>query len=319
MNRNEFIRNSVYGAGGLVVSSWLSIKNSLMMNEGIYRFRIGDFQAFLLHDMQFIYKGADFFSNIPPEEAALALKEYGHTMDKIPSPYVSLLLINGEHKILIDTGLGFRSEPMEFKGAKVPIQGQARSLLQTCGVSEADITDLVLTHFHPDHLGGVCDEELEPIFPNARYLVHQKEWDYWYSSQSDHENPLFRVFIQENIDPIKNRNLHLIHHAEEEIIPGIHAIKVPGHTPGQIALKIASKGEQLLFISDVWLHPLQIRHLDWETTFDLDHGLAKKSRINMLELAYRDNIQVQSFHFDFPGLGYIDRTTSGWNWVPNII
>lgn len=285
------------------------------MNDHIHQFQIGDFQAFLLHDMQFTYKGPDFFSNVEPDHAAKGLERYHHTMEHIPSPYVSLLLVKEEQKILIDTGLGFRQEPMEFKGVKFPIKGRLRSLLKETGVGEEEITGVILTHLHPDHIGGVCDENAQPVFPKAKYYIHQHEWDYWYRSGADQENPLFKIFIEQNIHPIKNSDLTLIKQDEFEITPGIQSFKVPGHTPGQLALQIESLGEKLLFISDVWLHPLHIEYIDWQTNYDKDHGLAKKSRVQMLELAYRENMLVQSFHFAFPGLGKIDKTNSGWKWV----
>jgi glyoxylase-like metal-dependent hydrolase (beta-lactamase superfamily II) len=286
----------------------------MAMDSDIAKFQIGDFQARLLRDMMFSYKGHDYFINADPAQAEKELIKFGQTMDKIPSPFISLLLIRGNQKILIDTGVGFKKDPMDFKGVQVEFKGISRSLLEESDTKPEEISNLILTHFHPDHIGGVCDEHLNPIYPNAKYILHQAEYDYWYGQKADLENPLFKLFIQQNIDPIRHLDMLLINQNHQEIVAGLHAIKIPGHTPGQIALRVESNGEKLLYISDAWLHPLHIKHLDWQTSYDLDHELAKKSRIKMLELAYQESMLIQSFHFDFPGLGHIDKTSSGWHW-----
>lgn len=169
---------------------------------------------------------------------------------------------------------------------------------------------------HPDHIGGVCDEHLQPIFSSANHYIHEHEWNYWYGAAGEGENPFFKSFVQQNIDPLRKERLKMIAQDEVELLPGIVTIKVPGHTPGQIAVRIESKGQKLLFISDVWIHPLHIVHTDWQTSYDLDHDFAKKSRLRMLEMAHQENMLVQSFHFEFPGLGRIDKQKKNWNWVP---
>jgi glyoxylase-like metal-dependent hydrolase (beta-lactamase superfamily II) len=99
-----------------------------------------------------------------------------------------------------------------------------------------------------------------------------------------------------------------------EVLPGIQAVKADGHTPGQIALTIHSKKEHLLYISDAFLHPLHIERIDWQTNYDLDHAKAKQSRLKLLNLAYKDNMLVSAFHFEFPGLGRVDKINQNWTW-----
>jgi glyoxylase-like metal-dependent hydrolase (beta-lactamase superfamily II) len=284
------------------------------MQPHIKSFSIGEFQAFLFRDMMWNYKGSDYFFNAL-DKAEEALRIYDQTMQEIPSPFVCLLLIKGDEKILIDTGLGFRSEPMEFRGMRLPFYGKTLQLFDEISIDPATITHVILTHFHPDHIGGVCNENGDPNFPHAQYILHQDEWDYWFGSQSQHENPLFHVLIEQNINPIRDLDIRMIKKEADQIFSGINAFQVPGHTPGQIAISITSNAESLLFVSDVWLHPLHIEHLDWKTNYDQHHELARKSRINMLEVAHNNQMKVQSFHFNWPGLGYVDKVESGWKWV----
>ena len=99
-----------------------------------------------------------------------------------------------------------------------------------------------------------------------------------------------------------------------EIIPGIQCVKAGGHTPGQMALIIKQETNPFMYISDAFLHPLHIENIDWQTNYDLDHKKAKKTRIKLLELAYKEHMLINAFHFDFPGLGRIDKLKNNWIW-----
>lgn len=173
---------------------------------------------------------------------------------------------------------------------------------------------MIITHFHPDHIGGIFSEKGNLNFPNARFHMHEEEWSYWHSSQSGNQPEMFKYFNEKNISSLKNLNLHLFNGDFVSLLPGITAVKTDGHTPGQIALNIHSDHEHLLYISDAFLHPLHIEQLDWQTNYDLDHQKAKNSRIKLLELAHKENMLVNAFHFDFPGLGRIDKFENNWIW-----
>jgi glyoxylase-like metal-dependent hydrolase (beta-lactamase superfamily II) len=186
--------------------------------------------------------------------------------------------------------------------------------LQQENIKKEDITDVIITHFHPDHIGGIFGDDEKLNFPNARFHMHEDEWNYWHSSQSDNQPGQFKYFIEKNITKLKNLNLHLVNRDSDDLLPGIMTFKVDGHTPGQLALIIHSDKKHLLYISDAFLHPLHIERLDWQTNYDLDHDKAKQSRMKLLEIAYKDNMIVNAFHFDFPGLGRVDKNGNNWTW-----
>ena len=187
-------------------------------------------------------------------------------------------------------------------------------MLQQENITKEDITDVIITHFHPDHIGGIFSHDGKLNFPNARFHTHEDEWNYWHSSQSDNQPALFKYFIEKNITLLKNLNLNLFKGEFVNLLPGITAIKTDGHTPGQIALDIQSGNAHMLYISDAFLHPLHMERLDWQTNYDWDHQKAKQSRIKLLELAYKDNMLVNAFHFNFPGLGRIEKSGNTWAW-----
>lgn len=205
-----------------------------------------------------------------------------------------------DKKIRIDTGIDFFEKPLIFRGNSYLFEGRLQHLLRQENIRKEDITDVVITHFHPDHVGGLFAEDGKLNFPNAQFHIHEDEWNYWHSSQSDNQPELFKYFIQKNILPLKTLNLNLVKGDFVDMLPGVTAVKDDGHTPGQIGLVIRSEKEHLLYISDAFLHPLHIDKLDWQTNYDLDCVKAKQSRVKLLELAYKDNMLVDAFHFDFP-------------------
>ncbi len=285
------------------------------MNPTIETFSIGKFKCTLFCDLVFTYESKQFFVNIEDEELKQALLPYGDDHTVIKSPFVSLLLERDDEKILIDTGLGHMQETVEFQGQPMKFQGALPKLLSEEGIDTSAITHVVMTHFHPDHIGGVCLPDKSLAFPEATYMGHEDEWNFWMSDRVEALPSIFKFFNDYNIKPLVDGPLQLLTKKEEEILPGITSILAPGHTPGQLALHIESEGEKLLYISDVWLHPLHIQHLNWRTIHDMDHEVARKSRMAMLELAYAEDMLVQSFHFPFPGMGRVDKTGNGWRWV----
>jgi glyoxylase-like metal-dependent hydrolase (beta-lactamase superfamily II) len=296
------------------VNPFTTADTTINMNAELVRLNIGEFRCTILRDMLFKYLAKDFFINANQDEVNAALIKHNGTPDNIPSPFIALLLQKGDKKILVDTGIGFSDKPIVFRGASHQFKGRLQQLLLQENIKKEDITDVVLTHLHPDHIGGIHSEHEQVSFPNARFHIHEDEWNYWHSAQSANQPGMFHFFIERNITALKSKDLHLVKGDFVELLPGITALKADGHTPGQIALNIHSGKEHLLYISDAFLHPLHIERLDWQTNYDLDHGKAKQSRIKLLELAYKDNMLVNAFHFDFPGLGRINKRRSKWMW-----
>jgi glyoxylase-like metal-dependent hydrolase (beta-lactamase superfamily II) len=296
------------------VNAFNFFNTSLFMDDEIFKTKVGTFQCTIFRDLMFKYQAKDYFINASPEELEPSLRKFHISRDNIPSPFIAILLQQDDKKILIDTGMGFSEKPLEFRGNSYVLKGRLQQLLKLENIKAEDITDVIVTHFHPDHIGGIFTEANKLNFPNARFHIHEDEWSYWHSSLSDNQPALFKHFIEKNITPLKNINLNLFKGDFVNILPGITAVKAEGHTAGQIALIIHSRKEHLLYISDAFLHPIHIERLDWQTNYDLDHQKALQSRRKLLGLAYKENMLINAFHFDFPGLGHIDKSRTGWMW-----
>ncbi len=191
--------------------------------------------------------------------------------------------------------------------------------LQAGGIAPGDIDMVILTHGHPDHIGGNTDAEGKPAFPKARYVMWKDEWRFWTSGQAEatldeHVKDVLIEFARKNLPPIQGQ-LDLVDH-ETEIVPGIHALAAPGHTPGHMALAISSQGEQLLCISDALLHPIHLEQPEWHAVIDFAPHEVVATRRQLLNRAAAEKALVLAFHFPFPGLGHVAQMGEGWLWQP---
>jgi len=236
------------------------------------------------------------------------------------TPYTCLYIDTGEHRVLVDTGAG---DLGEHAAQVFPVLDHSTSVtaclpenLRASGVEPSEIDTLVITHAHPDHVGGTLNETGELVFSNARYFISREEWDFWNSDTATTKAPPFMVeTARRNLEPLKER-LTLPEDASE-IVPGVRAVATAGHTPGHIALSIASDGERLLHVSDAVLYPLHLEHPKWTPVFDILPEPASASKNRIFDLAAEESALVFAHHFPpFPNLGYVRKQEQGWRWQP---
>jgi glyoxylase-like metal-dependent hydrolase (beta-lactamase superfamily II) len=211
--------------------------------------------------------------------------------------------------VLVDTGAD----------GLAPSTGKLVQNLKAVGIAPEHIDTVILTHGHPDHIGGNTDSEGKLTFPDARYVMWKGEWDFWTSGQAEtkldeHVRERQLKFARKNLPPIQGR-LKLVDR-ETEITPGIRALAAPGHTPGQMALAISSRGKQLLCVSDVVLHPIHLEQPEWCAGTDFSPQQVVATRRRLLKRAATQSALVLAFHFPFPGLGHVMRKGEAWQWQP---
>lgn len=267
------------------------------------RFKVGEFELTVIQDLPGALDPNIFGVNAGEGEIAALLQANNIPVGETISGSFNVTLLNtGDSLALLDTGLSAQNG------------GKLMATLDLLGVKPEDIDSVVLSHFHPDHVNGVSDGSAVS-FPNAMYYFPQPEWDFLQGVEGNDTVTNATTRMQ----PVMAADQLQFYAAEAEIIPGVQAVAAYGHSPGHMALLVASGGSQLLNIVDAAIQPvLSLQRPDWFAAFDADGPMASESRKALLGRAADEQIQVFGYHFAFPGVGYVMRDGDGFRFNPLI-
>ncbi|MEO0831485.1 MAG: MBL fold metallo-hydrolase, partial [Pseudomonadota bacterium] len=177
---------------------------------------------------------------------------------------------------------------------------------------------LLVTHLHPDHVGGRVGETSVAL-PNAEMVVGTQDHSFFTSEEMKAQAPDgFKPFFDMAVAAAGQfgERVTLID-GEASIAPGITAMPLPGHTPGHMGFMLESGGEQLLIWGDILHVPaVQFARPDVTLAFDADPDTARASRTKVLDMVATDKLMVAGMHMSFPGLGYVERASEGYRLVP---
>jgi glyoxylase-like metal-dependent hydrolase (beta-lactamase superfamily II) len=197
------------------------------------------------------------------------------------------LLVRGYHSriVLVDTGYG----------ADHPECGRLTTSLSALGVDAGAVTDVVLTHLHKDHIGGVT-EAGRATFPNATYRCHVADWEYF-------AGPDVPEVVAPGRDKLAALLGHLeVWHSDCTILPGLDVVEAPGHTPGSSIVVLSASGRRVMILGDVVHCPVQLLEPDWSTFFDVAPEQASMTRRNIIRELEEGGAEVAGGHF--PGLRF---------------
>ena len=268
-----------------------------------YSFQLGDFHCIVIKDEGSKGPVEQFFPNASPELLERAHKEFGDTLDL---SFNCLLVETPSESILIDTGNGVDTDG----------KGRLFQNLKSINVPPENISKVILTHAHADHYAAMLTKQGQKIFPNATYLMWHDEWKH-YSSPAQLKKDKERS--QERYDFIKTYflklepHLHFLSAQHPNISEGIKVLYLPGHTKHHIGIKIQSEGECLLYLADLFIHPLIFNFTSLLMPFD-DNKDIIQSRQKILERATNSSELILGYHFSFPGLGFIKQDSEGYYW-----
>jgi glyoxylase-like metal-dependent hydrolase (beta-lactamase superfamily II) len=286
----------------------------LAKNTGVYRFKVGQFNAATISDGILALPPTAVVPVTDPAQVKKAQYDEFLAEDLFVGYTNILYLDTGRNKVLIDTGAG---------NNYLPSLGALKGNLQAAGINPASIDTVILSHAHVDHIGGLADKTGKLTFPKAKYYISQKEWNFWTDPKVS--LPLFRMDEANKkgtIDAAKQflgliRGQVKFFQPGDEVIPGIMAIDVSGHTPGQSAFLIKSNNAELMVTADVFFSdPLNLEHPDWEVVFDTDPAKAVATRKRVLQQVTADRKEVLAYHMPFPGLGHVRAEGDHYEWEP---
>ncbi len=305
IKRRTFLKTLVGSATAVALPSLQSV---IAQTE----YPVGNSRLSIISDGHLVLP-AEFIQ--PPNISAKdfnALKPELNLKENLYQPDCNITLWkSGDRNVLFDVGAG-----ENFMDST----GRLLSNLEAAGISAEDVTDVVISHAHPDHLWGLVDDFDELVFYNAEHHVHQIEWDYWWSDSAINDMPDSRKVFALGA---KTRFAYLedtvrLFRDGEEFIPGVQAIFTPGHTPGHCSFRVYQQNASAVIVGDALLHPLlAFSPNQWLSGSDQNPLQAQNTRKRLLDQLSQDNSPLVGYHLPYPGLGYAEkRGKAAYDFVP---
>ena len=301
-------RNVLKGvAGSLAAFAGLRASGAAV---AIGRLAAGDGELVMVSDGYLTLPMGFAFPDVPRDELERLLEEQGMATDAVTPDCNVTLLRRGDRLAIFDAGSG-----PNF----MPTAGELVENLAEAGIDPQEVTDVIFTHAHPDHIWGVSDDFDELVFPNADYRISQAEWDFWSSPDAAARLPedrqTFVVGAQNRFAAIEDRVAFFKPGAE--VFPGVEAVDTAGHTPGHISFLVHGGDEPVLIAGDALTNvAISFAHPEWPTGSDQDRELGIKTRLALLARLADEGARIIGYHLPHPGSGTVERDGTAYRFVP---
>jgi glyoxylase-like metal-dependent hydrolase (beta-lactamase superfamily II) len=282
---------------------------------GFYRYKVGTHEVTVATDGVNKFRFPDgFVANKGRDEVNAGWAELYGTKDEMLVPYTPIAVNTGSKLVVIDTGNG-EANLERSKG----MSGQFHSNLKAAGIQADQVDTVIISHFHGDHINGLLDKDNKLAFPKAEILVPAAEWKYFMDDAEMGKQTSERmkgVFagLRRVFDALGRKVTQ--YEAGKEVAPGITSVATYGHTPGHMSFVIAQGNSKVFVQSDVTNNPLFVRNPGWHLMFDQDAQMAEATRRKTYDMVVAEKMMVQGFHYPFPALAYIEKSSNGYREVP---
>lgn len=265
-----------------------------------WAFRIGALEAVALRDGTINLPAGDAKQSpwTNTAEVTALLASAGQTDGQIHLSIQPLLIRDGDRLVLIDTGAR----------GQMGTEGKLMASLEAAGVEPGQVTDILISHAHGDHVGGLVGGDGALAFPNAVVRLSAPEWEYMKAGAAQAGEAALLAAVTPKVQTFA---------PGAQVTPSIKAVPLAGHTPGHSGYEIVSGTDRLLYIGDAMHSPvLSVQRPDWVNTWDSDGPAGVATRQGLLERGASDGGRIYAVHFPFPGLGRFQRRDDGFVWVP---
>ena len=301
------------GAAAVGASTLFPLRRAWAVARTVHKY--ADLEAIVVSDGHFVLPTSFLVApDVPAAEREAALNAAGQTGDKFQLVNNVVVIRRQSDLILVDAGTGPRHQPTA---------GKLVENLKATGIQAADVTTVVLTHGHPDHLWGVLDAADNPIYPKASYVVSAREWDLW--ADPNVLQTLPAAMPRERMETIVNgarnhfariRDKVRMVRGGDEIVGGVRVIATPGHTQGHISLELAG-GDGLVISGDALTNAIiSFQHPSWKVPVDHDPDVGISTRVRLLDRLATDKLRLVGAHLPFPGTGFVERKDGAYRFVP---
>jgi glyoxylase-like metal-dependent hydrolase (beta-lactamase superfamily II) len=302
-------------AGFITVPPRTAVPRLGAFEQTCYRFELGEFEVTTISDAGAMIDGPwpIVGEDRPPAEVERMMRENLLPEKKFQPGFTPTLVNTGKELILFDTGNGANGFVPRPSGGWLAAQ------LGPAGFAPEQIDVVVLTHGHPDHIGGIM-EDGRPLFPRARYVMGEVEYNFWSSRDrlsAPTEGLEYKTgaLFQANMVPLASRISFL--KRDGEVAPGIRAVEAYGHTPGHLAFHVESQGKRLLIWGDCAHHEVaSLAKPGWHALFDMDKEKGAATRKRIYAMAAAERLPVVGYHTSFPSVGFVQKQSEGYRWIP---
>jgi glyoxylase-like metal-dependent hydrolase (beta-lactamase superfamily II) len=279
-----------------------------------YALRVGEIDVLVLSDGVLTLPGDMLGHNADPAVRTAWLEDKFLPPDMLEWALNVVVVRSGGRTVLIDAGLG--ADP----DLNLPRAGQTVQRLEAAGIDLASVTDLVLTHLHMDHIGGLLvDGVRDRLRPDLRIHLAAAEAAFW-------ESPDFsRVSMPSGFpDALRRTAKRFLNEygsqlrpfeSEYEVAPGVLARRTGGHTPGHSVVRLASGGDRLTFAGDA-VFQVGFDHPDWHNGFEHDPEEAARVRVDLLRELAANREALVATHLSFPSVCHVSVAGDAFRWVP---
>ncbi len=296
MNRRHFLGTSLAGMA-------LALSSPAIASKSI---TIGQKQLFALSDGYFDMP-ASLFLGAPEslkaqigDPARIAANTYAYRAES--------------RTFLFDAGAG----TSDFITHAFPTASKLPEDLSSTGISAEEVTDIVITHMHPDHIGGLAIGD-RIAFPNARIHIAATEWNFWNAAGFAATAPEGMRPMVANVQSLSNviKNNVSLHGGAADLGDGVSVLPAPGHTPGHTAIVLDGGREQFVVVGDLTVHEdVHFANPNYGWALDVDGEQAVATRVSMLDMIATDGLIMGAAHVTKPGLGRVERDGSGFRFQP---
>lgn len=272
--------------------------------------QVGASEIISVSDGNLVLPGSMFFDNLPQEELLPILEAAGISRDQVKPPCNLTLLRQEDRLVLFDAGSG-----PNF----MPSAGTILDSLEAIGVAAEDITHVIFTHAHPDHLWGILDDFDDPVFYEAEHMIANAEWEYWTNpntvSSIGEARAAFAVGAERRLQTIADQIT--LFEDGTEVVPGVMAHLTPGHTPGHTSFEIRDGSRAVMVGGDaIGNNHVALARPEWGSGMDQNQDLGAQTRVRLLDKLVADDIALLGFHLPNGGLGRIERMNEGYHFSP---
>jgi glyoxylase-like metal-dependent hydrolase (beta-lactamase superfamily II) len=272
----------------------------------LYRFTLGNFEVATILDGSITRADPHeiFGTDQDPATVAALAEENLLPGNTLRNDYTPVVVNTGAEVVLFDTGNG---------PARRPGRGALRERLAQAGIAAEQVDIVVLTHFHPDHIGGIMENDAL-AFPNARYVTPRAEFDFWRANPGIRGDD-YKALLERTAFAVADRTSFLEN--GQDVVSGITMIAAEGHTPGHAVYHVESEGRRLMICADFCNHfVLSLQRPDWHVRFDMDKEQAAATRRRLFDMMATERVPFTSYHMPFPAVGFVKRESETYRYVP---